>query len=256
MPKRMIDLCCDMGESFGNYRMGNDEEIMKYVTSANVACGFHAGDPMVIASTVRLAKANKVAVGAHPGYPDLSGFGRRKMEISPEEAMNYTIYQIGALRSFVECEGLRLQHVFLHGALQGVASKDESIARAIIEGIKKVDPELIFMYRPGLASYEIAKKSGLRVGIVIGVDIDYTSEGMAVIQRQKKHANPWEAARKAVRIVKEGKMTAVTGEDIEMKAHSILVHGDTPNAIEVLKAIRDEFSKKDIDVVPLKRVLG
>lgn len=255
MSKKKIDLNCDMGESFGNYKMGNDEEIMKYISSANIACGFHAGDPMVLANTVRLAKDNAVAIGAHPGYPDLLGFGRRKMDITPDEAKNYIIYQIGALKTFVECEGLKLQHVWLHGALSLVAAKDELIARAIIEGIKKVDPELIFVHRPGLKSYEIAKELRMKVAISIGVDTEYGPDGMAVMQRKKKHTDPTEAAKKAVKIAKEGKVTATTGEDIDMKAHTILVHGDTPNAVEVLKAIRSEFKKEDIEIASLRKVL-
>lgn len=254
MAKKMIDLNSDVGESFGNYKVGNDEEIMKYISSANVACGFHAGDPMVMANTVTLARDYGVAIGAHPGYPDLMGFGRRKMDVTPEEIKNYIIYQIGALKTFVECEGLRLQHVWLHGALQLVAGKDESIARAIVEGIKKVDRELILGSRPGLVSYKIAKEFGLKVAIAVGVDTEYGPDGMPVLQRKKKHTDPKEAAKKAIKIAKEGKITATTGEEIDMKANAILVHGDTPNAIEVLKEIRSEFKKEDIEVVPLGKI--
>lgn len=256
MSKKMIDISCDMGEGFGNYTIGNDEEIMKYISSASIACGFHAGDPMVMANTVRLAKESGVAIGAHPGYPDLWGFGRRKIDIAPEEIKNYLIYQIGALRSFGECEGLELQHVFLHGALNHAAAKDEAIAKATIEAIQKLDPRLIFVHRPGLFSYEIAKEKGMSVGIAVGVDIEYGPDGMSVIQRKKKLTDPKEAAKKAVKIVIKGKVTAITGEDIDMKAHTILVHGDTPNAIEILNAIRSEFDKEDIEVVPLRKILG
>jgi UPF0271 protein len=255
MFRKKMDLNCDMGESFGNYKMGNDEEIMRYISSANVACGFHAGDPMVMAHTVKLAKENGVAIGAHPGFPDLMGFGRRKMEIAPEEARNYIIYQIGALKAFVEREGMELQHVWLHGALSSVAAKNEAIARAIIEAIKETHPELIFVHRPGLATYEIAKLLGMKVAISVGVDIEYGPDGMAVLQRKKRHTDPKEAAKKAIRIAKEGKMTATTGEDIEMKAHTILVHGDTPNAVEILKEIREEFEKENIVVSPLREIL-
>jgi UPF0271 protein len=128
------------------YKIGKDEEIMRY-QFLNVACGFHAGDPMVMAHTVKLAKENGVAIGAHPGFPDLMGFGRRKMDIAPEEAKNYIIYQIGALKAFVDSEGLELQHVWLHGALSSLAAKNEPIARAPIEGIRRINPELIFVHR-------------------------------------------------------------------------------------------------------------
>lgn len=255
MSRKKMDLNCDMGESFGNYKVGNDEEIMRYISSANVACGFHAGDPMVMAHTVKLAKENGVAIGAHPGFPDLMGFGRRKMDIAPEEAKNYIIYQIGALKAFVEIERLELQHVWLHGALSSVAAKNEPIARAIIEGLKKINPELIFVHRPGLVSYEIAKALGMKVAISVGVDIEYGPDGVAVLQRKKGPTDPKEAAKKAVRIAKEGKMTVTTGDDIEMKAHTILVHGDTPNAVEILKEIRKEFEKENIVISPLREIL-
>ena len=253
---RKIDINCDLGESFGNYKMGNDEEIMRYISSANIACGFHAGDPMVMAHTVRLAKANGVAIGAHPGFPDLMGFGRRKMDIAPEEAKTYIIYQLGALNAFVEMEDLVLQHVWLHGALSSVAAKNEPAAKAIIEGINEIDPGLIFVHRPGLASFEIAKALGMKVAVSVGVDIEYNRDGTAVIQREKKPADPKEAAKKAVRIAKEGKITVVTGEEIDMKAHTILVHGDTPNVLEILKEIREAFEKENITVTSLRGILA
>ncbi len=253
---RKIDINCDLGESFGNYKIGKDEEIMRYVSSANIACGFHAGDPMVMAHTVKLAKENGVAIGAHPGFPDLMGFGRRKMDIAPEEAKNYLIYQLGALNAFVEFEGLKLQHVWLHGALSSVAAKKEPLARAMIEAIKMVNPELIFVHRPGLASFEIARALGMKVAVSVGVDIEYNRDGTAVIQREKKPADPKEAAKRAVRIANEGKITVATGEVIDMKAHTILVHGDTPNAVEILKEIREAFEKESILVRSLREVLG
>jgi len=197
-----------------------------------------------------------VAIGAHPGFPDLMGFGRRKMDIAPEEAKNYIIYQIGALKAFVEIDGLKLQHIWLHGALSSVAAKNEPIARAIIEGIKSINPELIFVHRPGLASFEIAKALGMKVAISVGVDIEYNPDGTAVVQRKKGRTDPKEAAKKAVKIAKEGKITVTTGEEIEMKAHTILVHGDTPNAIEILKEIREEFEKENIVVSSLREILG
>ncbi len=137
MPKRSIDISSDVGEGFGNYTFGNDEEIMKYISSANVACGFHAGDPVTMRKTVLLAKKNRVAVGAHVGFPDLMGFGRRVMEISPEECKDYVVYQIGALRAFVEAEGIKLQHANAHGALATLCNNNEGVARAMVEGIRR-----------------------------------------------------------------------------------------------------------------------
>lgn len=253
MPKTVIALNSDTGESFGNFKVGNDEELMKFISSANIACGFHAGDPVVMAHTVRLARDHGVSIGAHPGYPDLMGFGRRRMDVAPEEMKNYIIYQVGALKAFVEGEGLQLRHVWLHGALQSAAGKDESLARAIVEGIKMVDPKLIVASRPTLLSYQMAAKEGLRTAVFVGVDTEYDRDGMPVIQRKKKQTDPKEAAKKAVRIAKEGTLTATTGEEIVLKANAVLVHGDTPNAIDVLKEIRNEFKKEGIEVVPLEK---
>lgn len=256
MSRVMIALNSDTGESFGNFRVGNDEELMKFISSANIACGFHAGDPVVMAQTVRLAKEHGVSIGAHPGYPDLMGFGRRKMGVTPEEMRDYIVYQIGALKAFVESEGLQLQHVWLHGALQSAAGKDESMAKAIVEGIRSVDPKLIMASRPSLLSYKMAEKAGLRTAVFVGVDLEYDRDGMPVIQRKKKATDPKEAAGKAVKIAKEGRLTATTGEEIDMRANAILVHGDTPNAIDVLKEIRREFARQDIEVVPLGRMFS
>jgi UPF0271 protein len=150
---------------------------------------------------------------------------------------------------------MKLQHVWLHGALSSVAAKNEAIAQAIIEAIKESQPELIFVHRPGLASYEIAKALGMKVAISVGVDIEYGPDGMAVVQRKKRYTDPKKAAKKAIRIAKEGKMTTTTGQDIEMRAHTILVHGDTPNAGEILREIRKEFEKEDIVVASLREIL-
>ena len=254
MSKIMIALNSDVGESFGNFKMGNDEELMKFISSANIACGFHAGDPVVMAHTVRLAKTHGVSIGAHPGYPDLMGFGRRKMDVNPEEMKDYVVYQLGALKAFVEAEGLSLEHVWLHGALQSAAGKDESMAEAIVEGIRRVDPKLIMASRPSLLSYQMAERAGLRTAVFVGVDIESDRDGMPVFQRKKTSSDPKEAAAKAVKIAKEGKLTATTGEEIDMKANAILVHGDTPNAIDVLKEIRKKFEEEGIEVVPLGRM--
>jgi UPF0271 protein len=255
MAKLRVDLCCDMGESFGHYKIGSDETIMKYISTANVACGFHAGDPVAMKRTVDLAKENDVAIGAHPGYPDLIGFGRRKMDLTFEEAKCYTIYQVGALKAFVESKGLTLQHVWLHGALNSAAGKDETIATAVIEGIIEVDEKLIFLHRPGLASYETAKKMGLAVAVAVGVDTEYTDKGIAIPQRDKALTNPEEAASKAVKMIKEKKIKTVSGNYIPMNVHSILVHCDTPNAVEVLTEIHASFEKEGIEVTSLRNVI-
>ncbi len=250
-----IDLNSDMGESFGNYTMGNDEEVMKYITTANVACGFHAGDPRVMRKTVELAKKNGVAVGAHPGFPDLMGFGRRVMRISDDDAWSYTIYQVGALKAFVEATGLVLHHVKPHGALYSVLTTDEQLSRVICEAILKVDPNLLVYFPAPLSQAfpRVAKEMGLRVIGEINADTDYTPDGAVVVQREKHIMDPDVARQKVRKFITEGTVTAINGEDIRMEAESICVHGDTPNAIDVLKAVRDELKSANISITPFKK---
>jgi 5-oxoprolinase (ATP-hydrolysing) subunit A len=255
MEKMQVDICCDMGESFGHFNIGNDEAIMRYISTANVACGFHAGDPVVIEKTIDLALRNNVAIGAHPGYPDILGFGRRKMELSSEETKAYVKYQIGALKAMVESRGDKLQHVWLHGALNGTAAKDNKIANAIIEGILEIDQNIIFVHRPGLATYEIAKRKGLKVAVVVGVDIEYTENGIAVPNKTKDNLLPEEAASKAVKIIKEKKVRTISRKNIPMKVDSILVHGDTINAIDILKEMHKQFQKENIEIASLRKTI-
>lgn len=246
---KKVDINADVGESFGNYKYGNDGELMKYITSANVACGFHAGDPSVMRKTVMLAKKYGVAVGAHPGFPDLLGFGRRMLDVSAEEMRDYLVFQLGALKAFVEAAGLKLHHVGPHGSFSAHAIRREEVAEAIVNGIIEVDPELILVGRPGLAPYEIAKRKGLRVASQVGVDIDYRPDRTAIIQREKQEMAPDEAARRVRKIVGEGKIIASDGSEMEFRVDTLLVHGDTPNAIEVCKAVREELGKMGVEIV-------
>jgi UPF0271 protein len=246
---KKIDINADLGESFGNYKYGRDEELMRYLTSANVACGFHAGDPRVMRKTVLMAKEYGVAVGAHPGFPDLLGFGRRMMDCSAEEMKDYLVYQLGALKAFVEGAGLKLHHVGPHGSFSAHAIRREEVAQAIIDGIIEVDPELILVGRPGLAPYEIAKQRGLRVASQVGVDLDYRPDRTAIIQREKKEMEPKEAVRRVRKLIEEGKIIASDGTDMEFRVDTLLVHGDTPNAIEVCKAVRAELVKMGVEIV-------
>ena len=247
MVRKSIDISSDVGEGFGNYTFGNDEEIMKYISSANVACGFHAGDPVTMRKTVLLAKKNGVAVGAHVGFPDLMGFGRRVMEISPEECKDYVVYQIGALRAFVEAEGMKLQHANAHGALATLCNNNEGITRAMVEGIKEVDPNLYVMSRPGLLPYKVAKEMGLRVRTYIGLDLKYHKDGRFVIERHKKEADPAEVVKRVKQLLNEGRMEAVDGY-YEIDPDTLLVHGDNPKAIENLRVLRSELGKAGIKV--------
>lgn len=245
-----VDLNSDVGESFGNYRCGNDEESMDYLTSINVACGLHAGDPIVMRHTVELGNKKGLAMGAHPGLPDLQGFGRRRMDLSPEEAREFVLYQIGALSAFMKLQGRRLTHVTLHGALNVMGKHDENFAKPIIEGIKAYDPALIYVGVPGLVNFELAKDSGLRVAAVIPIDLDFRKDGASIIERKKSIREPREVVRKALKLVLTGKLETVDGVDKELKVDSLLIHSDGPNAIEILRALRKGLVNAGVKIEP------
>ncbi|WP_309492281.1 5-oxoprolinase subunit PxpA [Candidatus Hecatella orcuttiae] len=256
MAKR-IDINVDMGESFGRYKIGNDEEVMKYVSSTNIACGFHAGDPMVMRATVRLAKKYGVAVGAHPGLPDLAGFGRREIKITPDELRNYIVYQLGALKAFAEAEGLKLEHIKPHGTLYAMVERDEALAEAIIEGVRDVDPELIFITESEERSkaHVVAKRKGVRVARDAMVDLHYSQQGDWIIERVKKNWDPNVVAERALMVVKEGKIPAIDGTIIKMEAETLTMHGDPSNAPEVVRTVRKRLEEEGIEIVPLREVL-
>ncbi|WP_456444230.1 LamB/YcsF family protein [Thermococcus sp.] len=252
-----VDLNSDLGESFGRYNLGLDGEVMKYITSANVATGWHAGDPIVMRRTVRLAKENGVAVGAHPGYPDLLGFGRRYMRLSPEEARNYTLYQIGALHAFSRAEGLELQHVKPHGALYNALVKDEALARAVLEGIADFDKNLIFVTLSGSRSAEIAGEIGVRVAHEVFADRAYNPDG-TLVSRSKPGAvihDKDEIAERVISMVKDGGVRAINGEWVELKVDTICVHGDNPKAVEIVAHVRRALEDEGVKVVPMREIV-
>ncbi len=233
-----IDLNADMGESFGMYRLGNDAEFMKFITSANVACGFHAGDPSVMRATVALAKEFGVAVGAHPGLPDLQGFGRREMKLTAEEIYDNTVYQAGALKAFCEAAGLRLHHVKPHGSLYGMAHRDPEVARAICQAAKDLDPELyIYIMEKGVFA-EVAREMGLRPVFELYSDLSYDPEGNLVITRAHDAHDPEQVAARVVKMVIQGKVAATDGTEIEIHGSSVCVHGDTPGADVIVTEVR------------------
>ncbi len=250
-----IDLNCDMGESFGRYRVGADEALMPFITSANIACGYHAGDPLVMDRTVRLAVEHGVGVGAHPGFPDLMGFGRRQMQLSPEEVENYVLYQIGALAAFAKAAGTELAHVKPHGALYNMAAKDAELARAIVRGIARFSRELIVVCLAGSAMVEAAKEAGLRVAREGFADRAYNPDGTLRSRRLPGALieDPQVAAERAIRMVREGVVVAHTGEEIPLRVDTICVHGDTPTAVEIAKTIRRELETAGIEVAPMAR---
>lgn len=251
-----VDLNCDLGESFGNYICGMDEDVIPYISSANVACGFHASDPLVMDKTVALAKQYGVHVGAHPGYPDLVGFGRRNMNVSPAEVKAMVQYQIGALQAFCRAKGLPMQHVKPHGAMYNMAGKDAALAEAICEGIYEVDPQLILLGLSGSEMLKAAERIGLKSAREVFADRAYEEDG-SLVARRKEGAmitDEDEAIRRVIRMIKEGKVTAITGRDIDVRADSVCVHGDGPKALAFVQKIRQALTEEQIKICPLSEI--
>lgn len=252
-----IDLNCDLGESFGHYTIGMDGEVIPCISSANVACGFHASDPVVMSETVSLAKKYGVGIGAHPGFPDLMGFGRRKMDVKPQEAKAYVQYQIGALSAFCRAAGVPLVHVKPHGALYNMAGKDYEMAKAICEGILEVDGRLILLALSGSQMLKAAKDTGLRAASEVFADRAYEEDG-SLVARTKPGAmitDESEAIRRVIRMVKEGEVTSVTGKDIPIRADSVCVHGDNARALEFVRKIRTALTAEGIRILPLSQII-
>ncbi|MDD5789771.1 MAG: LamB/YcsF family protein [Spirochaetia bacterium] len=248
-----VDLNCDLGESFGNYTLGLDGEVIKFVSSANVACGFHASDPLVMQKTVKMAKEAGVAVGAHPGYPDLVGFGRRNLSVQPAELKAMVQYQIGALKAFCQAEKIGLQHVKPHGAMYNMAAKDEKLAFAIAEGIAEIDPSLILLGLSGSEMLKAAEKLGLKAKKEVFADRAYEEDG-TLVARTKPGAmilNEDEAIERVLGMIKFGKVKAVTGREIGIEADSVCVHGDSPKALEFVKKINAALSGEGICVAAM-----
>lgn len=253
-----VDLNCDLGESFGNYKCGLDEEVIRYISSANVACGFHASDPLVMAQTVAMAKADNVAVGAHPGYPDLVGFGRRNMNVAPKEVKAMVQYQVGALMAFCSANGIRMQHVKPHGAMYNMAGKDEALAAAICEGICEVDPDLILLGLSGSKMLEAAGKTGLKSAKEVFADRAYEEDG-SLVARSKAGAVITDeeiAIGRVVSMIKYGKVTAITGKEIAVDADSVCVHGDGIKAVEFVKKISERLRSEGIIIAPICEVIS
>jgi len=249
--KPKIDINCDLGESYGRFKVGYDREVMPYITSANIACGFHAGDPMVMAQTVNSAKQHGVAVGAHPGYPDLMGFGRRAMELTTEEVKNYIIYQVGALQAFARVAGVDLQHIKPHGALYNMAAKDEALSKAIIEAIDSIDPKVILFAPSDSTTTKVAAEAGLRVAREVFADRAYSPDG-SLVPRKTPGAvieDPKVVTERAVKMIMEGTVVAVNSKVVELgEVHTICVHGDTLTAVELARSLRKGLMDSGIEV--------
>ena len=250
---RVIDLNSDLGEGFGAYRLGPDEELFPLISSANVACGFHAGDPRVMARTVAAAAYGGVGIGAHPGFPDPVGFGRREMAVTPEEARTDTLYQIGALAAFCRAAGAPLRHVKPHGALYNRAVKDASLAEGIVAGVAAFDPGLIFLVQPRTALFAAAAGAGLTTAREGFADRAYHADGTLVSRRVAGAVidDPEAAAERAVRLVVDGRVPTIEGGELELTIDSLCIHSDTPGAVAIARAVRRRLDAAGVTVRPL-----
>ncbi len=257
MPQRnKIDLNSDVGESFGIYKLGLDEEVIPLISSANIACGFHAGDPAVMKRTISLAKENKVGAGAHPGFPDLIGFGRRNMDATLEEIKDYVTYQIGALQAFASAQGVRLQHVKPHGALYNMAVQNWVVWDAVAEALAGLDRDLILVALAGPNRSELealATRHSIRIAFEFFADRAYNSDGSLVSRREAGAVfhNSEEVAERVVKMVTEGVVLAKDDSEIRLEADTICVHGDNPEAVALVKNIRESLIGSGIEVVPM-----
>lgn len=253
---RTVDLVADLGEGFGSYTMGDDEALLDVLTSANIACGFHAGDPRIMDATVRRCVQEGVAVGAHPSFPDLVGFGRRAMDLSPDEVRTDVLYQIGALQAFAAAHGTRVRHVAPHGRLGNLVAVRRDYAAAVADAVASVDRSLIVLAQDGELA-DAARERGLRVGIVGIADRAYRDDG-TLVPRSEPGAvihDEQEIAGRTVRMVTEGVVRSVGGHDIPVRCDTVLLHGDTPGSVALARRIREELLAADIKITALTDVL-
>jgi 5-oxoprolinase (ATP-hydrolysing) subunit A len=239
-----IDLNCDMGEAFGAWQMGQDAVLMEYITSANIACGFHAGDASIMRRTVELAIEKGVKIGAHPSFPDLQGFGRRNMSLSPSEVYDICVYQIGALLGFVRSFGVSMHHVKPHGALYNMAAQDPKLAKAIAEAVKAVQPNLILYGLAGSCLISEARKVGLKTASEVFADRTYQNDGSLTPRSQPDALieNTQIAVNQVVKMIKEGIVVATDGTPVTIQADTVCVHGDGLHAVEFVKMLQKSLN--------------
>jgi len=252
-----IDLNADMGEGFGPYRMGEDEALMEIISSANVACGYHAGDPVIMNKTVRLALARGVDLGAHVGFPDLLGFGRRQMQVDPAELAQYVLYQLGALAAFASVAGHRLTHMSFHGALGNMAAADYALAEPLVEAVAAFDRNIIVSVSTNTQIERAAQKFGLKAATTFLADRAYTDEGDLVPRKLPGAVikEPAAVLERVKRLLDDGVITSINGKKLPIKVQSILLHGDTPGAVDNARAIRQEIESGNGRIVPVSRLV-
>ncbi|MEP6462394.1 MAG: 5-oxoprolinase subunit PxpA [Frankiaceae bacterium] len=250
----MLDINVDMGESFGRWNLGDDAALMPYVTSASIACGFHAGDPATMRRTVRAAVEHGLQIGAHVALPDLLGFGRRRLAVAPEDLRDYTLYQIGALKGFVEAEGGTLAHVKPHGALYAMCSADPALAGAVAQATAEVDRTLLLLLLTDEVAPAVAE-CGVRLVPEAFVDLDYTADGHLVIEPVKVAWDPERVASRAVRLALEHRIETTDGTDLQVTASTMCLHGDAPNATDVARTVRRRLDDAGVQVTALRRIV-
>jgi 5-oxoprolinase (ATP-hydrolysing) subunit A len=257
MKKTALDINCDLGESFGVYRLGQDEEILDLISSANLACGFHAGDPHVMRKTVSLAKRKGVRVGAHPGLPDLIGFGRRAMQVSPSELKDIFTYQIGALKAFVEAAGLKLQHVLQHGILTKMVEEDEGLGRAILESIQEVDPGLFYITLEGTYLPGLAKEMGVKIVRTAFADRAYDRKKRLVSRKIPGSVfhDMKQIDERIEQLVTTGTLTTIEGETLPIEFDSIMLHGDSPRALDMARTVSSALKRLGVQVKPMSELV-
>jgi 5-oxoprolinase (ATP-hydrolysing) subunit A len=252
MQNQSIDLNADMGESFGAWTMGDDTALMPWVTSANVACGFHAGDPATIAATVALAIEHGVAIGAHPGLPDLQGFGRRTLQVTEEQVYQMTLYQAGAVRAFAEAAGGRLHHLKAHGALYNMAARDEALSRGLVRAVKALGDDVQMYVLAGSVMETVGRDAGLSVRCEVFADRRYMPDG-TLAPRTRADAlitDQAESVAQVLRMVREGQLVAVDGTEVKVQADTVCIHGDKPTAVPFVRALRQALASASVVVAP------
>ncbi len=247
---KKIDLNCDMGESYGAWKMGADAEVMPFISSANIACGFHGGDPATIRKTVKLAVDHGVAIGAHPSLPDLMGFGRRVMRVSPQDMYDLVVYQAGAVEAFARAAGAKLHHVKCHGALYNMAAMDEGLSEAMVKAVKDLGSGVILYALSQSKNFEIAKKSGIRVAGEVFGDRGYSDDGTLAPRDQPGGMieDAAASARQVLAMIEEGYVTSLNGKRVPVAADTLCLHGDQPGAVAFARNLRNVFKERNIQV--------
>lgn len=253
-----IAINCDLGESYGRWELGADEQVMDFITAANIACGFHAGDPTRMAAAVRLAVAKGVGIGAHPSYPDLQGFGRRNMDMTPAEVRDVVTYQLGALQAFASAHGGYVEHVKPHGALYNRCADDEDTARAVIEGAHRVDPTLVMVVPAGSVFEEVARDMGAPYVREVFADRGYDARGRLVPRGTPDSVihDPDLIVERAWTVVSQGRVQAVTGEWVSVEADTICVHGDTIGVVDIARRVHDTLNERGASLLTIGQLFA